>query len=307
MNDNILLAIIIPAYKTTFLREAFESIAKQTDKRFNVYVGDDCSPENIAEIVEEYKYRLPITYFRFDSNLGSRDLVGQWERCIALSTDEPYIWLFSDDDLMDNNCVESFYNHVDDLKEDSLIHFNIRRINSYNSGKTITELSKYPPFMTAEDFLIAKSKGKVVSYVVEFIFSRVLYENTGGFVKFDLAWGSDYMTWLKFAIHSSKGIVTIDDAKVNWRSSDYNISPNKSHSILLRKLNALIENAVYIKYLMNRYPESFIRTRNKFRYLRFPLGEIYKNQKNIRIIDCIKLVSRYISHIWIKNRKYFYN
>lgn len=44
------LAIVMPAYKARFLRQALESIAQQTDKRFTVYVGDDASPDDIKEI-----------------------------------------------------------------------------------------------------------------------------------------------------------------------------------------------------------------------------------------------------------------
>ena len=48
------LAIIIPAYKATFLPAALDSIAMQTCKDFTLYVGDDCSPEPIGSIVEQY-------------------------------------------------------------------------------------------------------------------------------------------------------------------------------------------------------------------------------------------------------------
>ena len=49
------LAIIIPAYKATFLSAALDSISAQTCKDFTLYVGDDCSPEPIGNIVEQYR------------------------------------------------------------------------------------------------------------------------------------------------------------------------------------------------------------------------------------------------------------
>ena len=36
------LAIIIPAYKPRFLQETLDSIAKQNNHEFTVYIGDDC-------------------------------------------------------------------------------------------------------------------------------------------------------------------------------------------------------------------------------------------------------------------------
>ena len=39
------IAIIIPAYKSRFLRQTLDSMAAQTCRDFAVYVGDDASPE----------------------------------------------------------------------------------------------------------------------------------------------------------------------------------------------------------------------------------------------------------------------
>ena len=92
------LAIIIPAYKACFFREVLDSIVRQSNRDFTVYIGDDASPDDLESIVSDYKDKLDIFYFRFEQNWGGRDLVAHWERCIELS-DEPLVWLFSDDDL----------------------------------------------------------------------------------------------------------------------------------------------------------------------------------------------------------------
>ena len=56
------LAIIIPAYKENFLFETLQSLANQTNKDFNVYVGDDCSPYDLQSIVSRFEDRLDIHY-----------------------------------------------------------------------------------------------------------------------------------------------------------------------------------------------------------------------------------------------------
>ena len=99
------LAIIIPAYKACFFREVLDSIVRQSNRDFTVYIGDDASPDDLESIVFDYKDKLDIFYFRFEQNWGGRDLVAHWERCIELS-DEPLVWLFSDDDLMPPDAVE---------------------------------------------------------------------------------------------------------------------------------------------------------------------------------------------------------
>lgn len=292
------LAIVIPAYKKTYLQKTLESIANQTDKRFHLYIGDDCSPYDLKSIVEEFSDRIPLTYHRFKENLGGKDLVAHWERCIALTNDEPYIWLFSDDDTMDSKCVESFFSLPVNVRDDSLVHLNIRMIDDLDSGK-IKSLPVFPANMSAGEFLEAKLRGKIISFVIEFIFSRKLYEKVDGFQNFDLAWGSDFMTWLKMAAASQNGIVSVpaDNNLVNWRRSNENISPNKSSTVLFRKIVSLIENATFVKTQLNDYPRQYRPLSKKFRWLRFPLGEIYRNKDILSIKDLKTLLKIYSSKV----------
>ena len=228
-------AIIIPAYKATFLPAALDSIAAQTCKDFTLYVGDDCSPEPIGSIVERYRDIIDLVYQRFDTNLGGKDLVAQWERCIAMSQDEPYIWLFSDDDVMEPNCVEALLKQIDETNGAyDLYHFDVNEIN--DEGKVTKQLPVYPKVLSAYDFYKGKTSGRYRSYVVENVFSRRIYEQTGGFKNFDLAWGSDVATWCIFC--GKKGMNKVSDAHVLWRRSSQNITPDKSRQISERKLMA---------------------------------------------------------------------
>ena len=54
------LAIIIPAYKPRFLQETLDSIAKQNNHEFTVYIGDDASPYPLETIVDRYKNKFDI-------------------------------------------------------------------------------------------------------------------------------------------------------------------------------------------------------------------------------------------------------
>lgn len=292
------LAIVIPAYKASFLRETLESIAKQTDKRFHLYIGDDCSPHNLKKIVDEYEDRIPLTYHRFDINLGGSDLVAQWGRCIDLTRGEPYIWLFSDDDVMESRCVELFYNCLNINNRNEIFHFDVNMIKDLEDSQ-IKSLNEFPDKISAGEFLYAKRYNNFVSYVVEFIFARDLYEKVDGFQNFDLAWGSDFMTWLKMACVSKEGIITIkgEKCKVNWRYSTENISPDKSHPILLRKIKALIQNAVFIRNLMKTTPDAFEPLKYSFRWVRFPLGEIYRERNVLSRKDIFKLCREYSKRV----------
>lgn len=231
------LAIVIPAYKATFLAAALDSIVAQTCQDFTLYIGDDCSPNNLGEIVDSYRDRINLVYHRFDTNLGGKDLVAQWERCIDMSQGEEWIWLFSDDDVMEKNCVEEFYKTLQLTNESyDLYHFNVKVINDDN--QIIRYPMAYPQNLNSYSYYKGKLQGRYISLVVENIFSRKVYEKYSGFKKFDLAWGSDTATWVLYS--ERKGFYTIDNAYVLWRCGSQNISPNTTSPIAERKVKALV-------------------------------------------------------------------
>lgn len=191
------LAIVIPAYKATFLAAALDSIAAQTCQDFTLYIGDDHSPNNLEEIVDKYRDKINLVYKRFDTNLGGKDLVAQWERCIDMIQGEDWLWLFSDDDVMEAKCVEEFYKTIKENPQAGLVHFNI--LGLYGNAEKEKTFPLFPGYVNAKEYLDNKLKGNFVSFVVEFIIRKDIFYESGRFEKFDLAWGSDFVSWIKFA------------------------------------------------------------------------------------------------------------
>ena len=246
------LAIIIPAYKASFLPAALDSIAAQTCKDFTLYVGDDCSPEPIGDIANQYRDKVELVYQRFDTNLGGKDLVAQWERCIAMSQYEPYIWLFSDDDVMEPNCVEELLKTIDATQRIyDLYHFDAKEINE--EGTVTRTLPEYPQVLNAYDYYKGKTSGIYRSYVVENVFSRKIFEQAGGFKNFDLAWGSDVATWCIFC--GNKGMYKIPEAHVLWRRSSQNITPDMSRQTAERKLMAECDFMAWVYAYFKEKPD----------------------------------------------------
>lgn len=236
------LAIVIPAYKLEFFKQTVESIANQTCKEFTLYIGNDASSTNFALIADFYRDSINIVYKRFEENLGRLDLVAHWERCIDMIQDEQWVWLFSDDDLMENNCVELFYNHIRGHKSNGLLHFNIDIINE--NGLEIFKKKRFPSHFLTSEYFANSINGRVYSCVVEFIFKRELFDQVNGFEAFDLGWSSDTATWMKLSLNS--GITTIDGAYVKWRLSKINISAKSNDSdIVQRKINASVEFIIW--------------------------------------------------------------
>jgi glycosyltransferase involved in cell wall biosynthesis len=232
------LAIVIPAYKAAYLRECLQAIAVQTDRRFHVYLGDDCSPEPLADIVREFSAQLPITYHRCERNLGGKSLVQQWERCLNL-TREPWIWLFSDDDFMDKNCVAAFYAELERTEADHDVYrFDTTWVDGRGQPRSQPEsiTVNHPVEETGAEFLLARMAGSRNSTLQEIIFSRLAWKEVRGIPAFPLAWCSDDAFIAQLG--SRRTIRTITTAKVYWRLSDINISSNRTSATTRVKIRA---------------------------------------------------------------------
>ena len=290
MNSN--LAIVIPAYKSAFLDATLESFVAQTNQHFVVYVGDDCSPENLQLIVDAYKDKLNIVYKRLNTNIGGQSLVQQWRRCVAMSR-EKYIWLFSDDDLLPPNAVERFWNFEESHKE----IFDICRLPLElvdKNGNTTMKLEDYPRYMCSEDYLKRRLSCEMLSSASEYIFTREIY-NKCGFVEFPLAWCSDDASWAQMA--KEKGLYTIEGLAVQFRMSGDNISSCDDN--YTAKFRA---NLSFVEWINNNFdiPEVFL-----YNYLRARMWPNLgiRNRRKVWQLKCITLCHRLLL---IVNSKYVY-
>lgn len=224
-----MLAIVIPYYKLTFFEAILRSLASQTDKRFKVYIGDDASPEDPLILLEKYQSQFDFVYHKFEENLGGISLTKQWERCIALSGNEGWIMILGDDDVLDDNVVESFYETLTEIisKEINVVRFATEIINEILGD--ISDSFLHPQYESSQDSWFRKFKGKTRSSLSEHIFSRASYVKYG-FIDYPLAWHSDDRAWLDFS--DGKPIYTINESKVFIRVSNVSISGRNDNNDL---------------------------------------------------------------------------
>lgn len=225
------LAIVIPAYKSEYLKSTLASIAHQSDQRFNLYIFDDASPFDLNQIINNSVLPEGYIYHRFEENMGQKSIIRHWNRCIERVGQENWVWLFSDDDLMDENCVEAFYKAKKSDPDAIAFRFNTHKISE--DGTLIRENIFHPDF-DAVSFLNQKLTYTQESYIVETIFSKREYQKIGGIPDLPLAWASDDLFTLMLAMKGKVKI--INNALVYWRYSDKNISGRKHRKSAVKKL-----------------------------------------------------------------------
>ena len=274
------LAIVIPAFKSRHLAATLAAFAAQSDQRFRLYVADDCSPEDLKPIVAPFSNQLNLVYHRFDQNLGSSSLIGHWDRAIALS-DEPWIWLFSDDDSVSPDCVAAFWSARARSKRDMCLHrYQCECIDADGNPIPGIRPTAYPPEQTWEQHLHATTHPKWGHLVViqNVVFPRRLYEAEGGFSNYPLGMWSDIVTWARWARRD--GILTMNQGLVYYRLHGGSIggplisgSGNRCHFIrtasrMIEDLRQLYQSAGTSMPII-RYLNWIART---FRYSNQPLN-----------------------------------
>ncbi len=112
MDYNLNINIIIPCYyKSAIIRPCFESLARQTNKNFIVTMINDCSPNTNCEyqdIRNEFAQYYHIDYYKTEINSGPGIA-----RQIGLNNNKSqYILFIDDDDYLDDNAIEAYWNYL---------------------------------------------------------------------------------------------------------------------------------------------------------------------------------------------------
>lgn len=290
----MLLAIIIPFYKLSFFEEVLSSLNEQTNKNFQVYIGDDASQENPSNVIEKWSDKLNLHYHRFEKNIGKKSLTAHWDRCITLSNQEDYLMILGDDDILGKNVVESFYRELENFqKAHPVIRFASKMIDENSKGTS--EVFQHPQEEKAIDAFFRKFKGYTRSSLSEYIFQRRAYEKFG-FYPYPLGWHSDDRAWLDFS--GSQNIYSINEAVVHIRNSSQNISSRKDNLV-----------------------EKFIATRRFYRYVLFSqlyrfdtdrkyglinaYEDLLKKESNFKLYDWWLIAQLHLIHFRFRDFKRF--
>lgn len=104
--DSPKVSICIPTYNQThYLSKLLDSIAIQTYKNFEVIISDDSSNEDVKNLVEGYKHKFNILYYKNISALGTPS---NWNNAVELSKGNLIKIMHHDDWFTYSNSLEKF-------------------------------------------------------------------------------------------------------------------------------------------------------------------------------------------------------
>lgn len=244
-----MLAIIIPYFKLTFFEATLQSLAEQTCQDFKVYIGNDASSEDPTDLLTHFQGQFNFCYHRFETNLGGTSLTKQWERCIALSDNEPWLMILGDDDVLGENVVEAFYENLPKIEQ---VGINVVRFATQiidDSGKNISAIYSHSTIEQSTDFLAKKFSKQTRSSLSEYVFNKWAIISTG-FRSFSIAWHADDMAVLEFSNFGN--CYSINESLVYVRLSSMNLTGDGSLDDL--KNSATFE---FCKVLFEEYSSRF--------------------------------------------------
>lgn len=213
-----MVSIIIPAYKSQYLKEMIDSILSQTYSDFELLIVNDASPNPIDEIVKSYS-DLRIKYFVNKKNIGGKNLVEHWNYCLGLAKGE-FVVMASDDDVYHKEFLKQLISLTKKYPNIDVFHCRVGIIDENdNPIYWSTSIAEYESDI---DFIYQRAINRRPQLISDFLIRKSALDALGGFCEYPLAWYSDEMTLYKLSL--GKGVACSLDSLFFWRSSSINIS-----------------------------------------------------------------------------------
>lgn len=278
--NNIKFSILIPAYKSRFLKDTIESCIRQSYTNLELIIVDDASPEDLESIVHPYLTDQRVMYYRNEKNCGAEHVVDNWNICLAHCTGD-WVICMGDDDMLMTNCLEEYAKAIATHSEVDALHARVRLIDE--KGQLISILSDRADYESAYSCIIHRLEGRR-QYIGDFCYRTERLRKEGGYYNLPFAWGSDDIT--SYICASPNGICNINTPTFCYRMNRYTISNSGNEEKKLIAL-ALVRDWLYgyvekqrptseleqdeLKKIKNLVERSFINTQG------FLIGPIIKN------------------------------
>lgn len=219
-------SITIPAYKRSYLKEAIDSCLAQTYDDFELIIVNDASPEDLDSIVNSYSDNR-IRYYKNETNIGGKDPVANWNKCLSYAQGE-FFCLLCDDDIYAPSFLETMLSLAEKYPHCNVFKSRVKTIDK--KGNVLTYFPSSPEWEPVSDYLWHVAYGHRKQTVSEWMYRTQRMREIGGYAAVPMAWGADYLSTMLFGAEG--GICASIKPLVIFRRSGENISNNYAHHVM---------------------------------------------------------------------------
>lgn len=220
IKQNCLVSIGIPTYNRAdnYLINTIESAINQTYTNLEIIIADNCSSDNTCEIVKSLSDSR-IRYFRHEYNIGANE---NFNFCLNNAIGD-YFVLLHDDDLIDEDFIETCINGLDLNRNAGIVRTGTRYIDS--RGEVIKEKLNMAYSQNIEEFCLEWFRGVTSLYLCSTLFNTNKLRSIGGF-KSRTNLFQDVVA--QFILANKYGKVDIQEAKASFRKHSGELTFSKS-------------------------------------------------------------------------------
>jgi len=247
-----LVSIAIPVYKSTFLKQAIDSVLAQTFADWELIIVNDASPEPISVIVKEYT-EPRISYYENVTNIGMENPAANWNRCLELARGN-FFCLLCDDDCYEPSFLDEMLAIADKYPTVSVFRSRAKIINE--TGDVLDYYPSAPEWESCSDYIWHKESRVRRQSISEFFLRRKYICDLGGYFSLPKAWFADEISIYRFA--QENGIASVNRPLFRFRESWQSISCN-NHFNVRHKVEAC---NIYYRWLGNfiaSWDEEYVR------------------------------------------------
>jgi len=241
----IKFSICIPAFKSLYLQQCIASILQQTVTAFELIILNDCSPEPVEAIVQQFEDNR-IHYYRNDTNVGAVKLIENWNKCLNLAQGE-YMVIMGDDDELEPDYLAAFSELIQRYPHLDVYHCRSKIIDDQEEVRMLTPAC--PDFEYVYDSIWHRLEQYRSNYISDFVYRTAALRSQGGFYDLPLAWGSDDIT--AFIATGIKGIAHTNKPVFRYRSNSLSITSTGNNGI---KMEANLAYEAWLHHFLLNTP-----------------------------------------------------
>ena len=248
--SNPIVSIVIPSYnRSETIGQTIDSVLNQQCRfEFEIIIGDDCSTDNVREVLLAYqkKYPAKIALLFYEKNIG---LGANWATCVQHCKGK-YLANCDNDDYWHN--PQKLHLQVDYLEthpECGVVHTNYRNHNRITAEINEIDVSNC---VYEEPLIKSIFTGKfqfcnaTMMYRMELVKSKI---NLDDYIKFQFSL-QDWNTWIILSKYTS--FHCLPDSTATFGIETESITRPQSYDKLEKRL---VEEKKMYKYLCDLFPE----------------------------------------------------